>query len=163
MTVPVDCWEVGQLTWKLFFQTGFKEGKAAIADGGEEMVEAMKFYLETFNIQPLTIWELFQCNVKQGATKAKVAQWWTSTATMTKTGRPIDGLITPAHASAGYPHDFPCWWGYTALWNVVDYPAITIPVKGFKISPEKDPKDLKYEPLDNPFDKMAYDMCKSSV
>lgn len=127
------------------------------------MVPAMKFYLDTFKIQPLTVWELFQCNVKQAGTKAKMAEWWTSTKSLTKTGRPIDGLICPVHASAAFPHDFPSWWGYTSFWNILDYPAVTIPVKNFKISPEADPKDAHYKPLDNPFDKITYDMCKFHI
>lgn len=159
--MPFDCWELAQVTWKLYFQTGFTEGKAALASGGEDIQPALGFYLKTFNIQPLTIWELFQSNVKQAGFKAKMTEWWSSTATMTKTGRPIDGIICPVHASSGFPHNFYSWWGYTSLWNVLDYPAVTMPVKGLKISPETDPKDSHYKPLDNPFDKITYDMCKT--
>jgi len=57
-------------------------------------------------------------------------------------------------------HDFTCWWGYTSLFNILDYPSITLPIKDLKISAEKDPKDMEYKPLDNPFDKLTYDMCK---
>ena len=164
MTLPFDCWEMGQLTWHLFFQTGFKEGKAALEAGGEPMVLAMQFYLKAFDIHPLSIWELFGYNVKQGGYKLKMSEWWNSTASITKTGRVIDGLIGPSHPSAGYPHDFPCWWGYTSVWNILDYPATTIPVKGFKISSVTDPKDSGHKPLDNnPFDKMYYDMCRSTM
>jgi amidase len=100
-------------------------------------------------------------NVKQSGYKLKMAEWWSSTTSITKTGRVIDGLIGPSHPSAGYPHDFPCWWGYTSAWNILDYPAMKFPVKCFKVSLETDPKDSDYQPLENnPFNKMYCDMCK---
>lgn len=159
--LPFDLWEVGLVTWKLYFQTGFKEGKALLEAAGEPMAPAMQFYLEEFKIKPLSIWELFECNVKQSGYKAKMAEWWTSTASLTSTGRPIDGLICPTNASAGFAHNFPTWWGYTSIWNILDYPSATMPVKGFKISGETDPNDTGYKPVhSNPFDKITYDMCK---
>lgn len=63
-------------------------------------------------------------------------------------------------ADNSHSHDFTCWWGYTTLFNILDYPSTTLPIKDLKISAEKDPKDLRYKPLDNPFDKPTYDMCK---
>ncbi|KAH6675066.1 putative amidase [Halenospora varia] len=157
--LPFDLWEVGLVTWKLYFQTGFKEGKALLEAAGEPMAPAMQFYLEEFKIKPLSIWELFECNVKQSGYKAKMAEWWTSTASLTSTGRPIDGLICPTNASAGFAHNFPTWWGYTSIWNILDYPSATMPVKGFKISGETDPNDTGYKPVhSNPFDKITYDM-----
>jgi len=161
VTVPFDCWEVALVTWKLYFQTGFKEGKEALATGGEEMAAAMQFYLETFNIKALSIWELFDCNVKQASFKSKMAEWWNSTRTMVKTGRSIDGIICPVHPSTSYPHNFPSWWGYTSLWNILDYPSATLPIKRFKISVDADPKNMDYKPLPNPFDERTHTMCKS--
>ena len=149
------------MTWKLYFQTGFEEGKAALASAGEEMAPAMQFYLEKFKIQPLTIWELFQCNLKQAEFKNQLSEWWNLSASLTSTGRPFDGIICPTNPSASFPHNFPIWWGYTSLWNIVDYPATTLPLKNFRISAETDPKDSKYIPSEsNFFDKMTHDMCK---
>lgn len=161
---PFNCWEVGKVTWKLFFQTGFREGRLILTSAGEEIVPAMRYYLDKFDIKPLEIGELFDCNVKQSALKIQMADWWTTSSSMTITGRPFDGIICPPNASASYPHDFPTWWGYTSLWNMLDYPAVTVPVKDFKISAEADPRDLTYTPIDtNFFDKITYDMCECST
>jgi hypothetical protein len=48
VTLPFDCWEMGQMTWHLFFQTGFKEGRAALEAGGEPMALAMQFRYPSF-------------------------------------------------------------------------------------------------------------------
>lgn len=60
---------------------------------------------------------------------------------------------------AGVPHDFPVWWGYTSLWNLLDYPSTIIPLKDFQIDPTKDKKDLGYVPRDNnPFDRPNWEV-----
>jgi hypothetical protein len=45
ITLPFDCWEMLVTTRKLFFQTGFMEGKAVLAAAGEEMMPGVKFGL----------------------------------------------------------------------------------------------------------------------
>jgi amidase len=149
-------------TRKLFFQTGFVEGKAVLAAGGEDMMPGVQFALQTFNTKPLSITELFACNVQQSAWKGKMAEWWSSTVSKTTTGRPIDSLIGPTSAAAGAPHDMPGYCGYTSVFNILDYPAATLPLKEFKISVEEDPQDLQYQALQsNPYDSMVYEMCKN--
>ena len=53
------------------------------------------------------------------------------------------------------------WWGYTSLWNLLDYPSVIVPVKDLAIDPEKDKKDITYQPRENPFDKENWEVCKS--
>lgn len=147
------------------------------------MIPSLERHMEIFDIKELSVPELFACNTKQAAYKAQMARFWASTAETNASKSPVDVMICPVHPSAGYPyvnfsysqcfcssknltstsHDFTCWWGYTSLFNILDYPSITLPVKDLKITAEKDPKDLQYKPLDNAFDKPTYDMCKSIV
>jgi len=156
--LPLDCWEVALTAWKLYFQTGAAEQKATLAKGGEPMIPSLKHHMEIFAIKELTVPELFTLNTKQAGYKAQMARFWASTAETNASKLPLDAVICPVHPSAGYPHDFTCWWGYTSLFNILDYPSITLPIKDLKISVEKDPKVLNYKPLDNLFDKPTYDM-----
>ncbi|OQV08962.1 hypothetical protein CLAIMM_13157 [Cladophialophora immunda] len=159
VTLPFDCWEVLVTTRKLFFQTGFQEGKAVLAAGGEDMMPGVNFALTTFNTKPLAITELFACNTQMSMWKGQMSAWWSATAAKTSTGRPIDALIGPVNPSASAPHDMPGYCGYTSVFNILDYPATTLPLKSFRISAEKDPKDPDYQPVQgNPYDKMIYDM-----
>lgn len=38
-----------------------------------------------------------------------------------------------------------------------------MPIKDFKINGEQDPKDLKYQPKDNPFDRPSFEICKCLI
>jgi amidase len=100
--------------------------------------------------------------VKQAEYKWQFAQSWANTKLETGNGEPIDALICPCAPSAGFTHGFPVWWGYFGLWNLLDYPSIILPLKGVKISPESDPKDVQYVPKDNVFDKMNWEACTYS-
>ena len=147
-------------TRKLFFQTGFAEGKAVLAAAEEEMKPGVKFALETFNTKPLSITELFACNTQMSMWKGQMSEWWSSTSSQTTTGRPIDAIIGPVSAAVGAPHDMPGYCGYTSVFNILDYPAATLPLKAFRISADKDPKDDSYQPLQsNPYDAMVHGMC----
>jgi amidase len=131
--------------------------------GEEPVIPSVAFHLKTFGIEELTIKELFALNTKQAVYKAQMAEFWRSTASETSNKLPIDAIICPVHPSSGYPHDFPSWWGWTSLFNILDYPSTTIPIKHLKISSTADPVDATYKPLDNPFDKPTYDICKLSM
>lgn len=161
VTLPFDFWEMLVTTRKLFFQTGFLEGKTILADAGEEMCPGVKFALETFKTKPLPITELFACNTQMSQWKGKMSEWWSSTISQTSTGRPFDALIGPTSAAVCQPHDVPGYCGYTSTFNILDYPAGTLPLKSFKISEEMDPKDQSYKPLQsNPYDSIVHDLCK---
>lgn len=160
--MPFDCWEVLVTTRKLFFQTGFAEGQAVMDSVGEEMMAGVKFTLKAFNTKMLSVTELFACNNLMAKYKVQMAEFWNSTMSKTSTGRAIDAILCPSSAVVGSKHDTPGYVGYTSLFNILDYPAATIPWKEFTVSESKDPKDAAYRPLEsNPYDKLAHDACKS--
>jgi amidase len=104
-----------------------------------------------------------QRNTEQAGYKRKFIEAWSKTASTTSTGRPMDGLICPVAASAGIPHDFPLWWGYTSLFNLIDYPSIVLPLKKMRINAEQDAKDVNYVPKPNPFDAGNHDLCTMNL
>ena len=61
---------------------------------------------------------------------------------------------------AGYPHDFLPYWGYTSLFNLLDYPSTVIPVKDIRTNAVDDPKDASYVPQPNAFDTENYQICE---
>jgi amidase len=64
---------------------------------------------------------------------------------------PPDFLVCPAGPSAAPLHDTARYWGYTAIYNLLDYPACSFPT-GIRCSPSLHPKDPSYVPRDNEFD-----------
>jgi len=77
--------------------------------------------------------------------------------------RPFDAILCPVSPMASIPHDFPVYWGYTSLWNILDYPSVVMPVKDLEIDPEKDQKDSGYRPRENPFDKDNWEICTGTL
>ena len=64
-------------------------------------------------------------------------------------------IICPPSFGAATPHDQSRYWGYTAIWNLLDYPGVVFPVT--TVDPEKDPKDSQYEPV-NDQDRFVHEM-----
>lgn len=95
--------------------------------------------------------------------KERFCDAWDGTAKATSSGQPIDGLICPPAASAGYKHDFLPWWGYTTLFNILDYPSTILPLKSFTISAKVDRKPSVATYNSNPFDRANAEMCKSDL
>jgi amidase len=95
-----------------------------------------------------------QCNKKLRDYKTKFAEAW----------KGLDALICPSAPSASFPHDFNVYWGYTSLFNILDYPSTILPLKNFRISELCDPIDTSYQPLSgNPYDKPNHKLCKWSI
>jgi amidase len=157
---PVDLWQAALTTWALYFQTGAKEIKAALAASGEPPIAQFQHNLDVFQTRELAAAEIFKCHNDQLAYKAAFVKAWDATINETSTRQPIDCIICPSATMAGSPHDFPLWWGYTTIWNLIDYPSIIMPIESFKIDPIRDAKVLNYKPRDNPFDKPNWDICE---
>lgn len=151
---PFDCWEAALTTWPLYFQTGAAETLALLEAGGEKPIPVFAHYLKTFNIKPLTVTELFRHNAAQAVYKAAFQRAWDAL------DASYDCIICPSAPLAGVPHDFPLWWGYTTLWNLLDYPSIIMPLKRFKINSQQDPKATEYSPRSNPFDRANWEICE---
>ena len=149
---PFDMWEAALTTWALYYQTGAKEHKKLAAETGEPFISQFTHNLEVFKTKELTVPELFAHNNKQAAYKAAFQEAWDA--------QQIDCIICPNSPMAGVPHDFPVWWGYTTIWNLLDYPCIIMPIQNFRINDRDDPKDSSYQPKDNPFDTQNWEICK---
>ncbi|KAJ5091248.1 amidase [Penicillium alfredii] len=156
---PINFWEAALATWILYFQTGVNETKAALASTGEPLIAQFKYNIDVFNVREHTVAEVLEAHKKQDAYKAAFTQAWNATADENAQRQPIDCIITPSGPVAGSLHDFCLWWGYFTIWNLLDYPSIIMPLKGFKIDPVKDAKAANYQPRDNPFDKMNWETC----
>ena len=67
-------------------------------------------------------------NVSKREYQKEYMDYWNSTAALTGTGRPVDGVICPnAPHAAVKPAEYN-YIGYSAFVNVLDYPSISIPV-----------------------------------
>jgi hypothetical protein len=79
----------------------------------------------------------------------------------------------PTHVGASFPHDnnlyvqhlsrsgpwtnMRRWWGYTAVWNLLDYPGLVIPFG--QVDQGRDVRDATYKPI-NEQDREAHELCE---
>ncbi|KAH7247550.1 amidase signature domain-containing protein [Fusarium redolens] len=161
---PVDCWELAKCYYGLIFQDGGADTLTKVAVSGEPLMPAFADLLKIYNARSLAASEVLKLNLQTRAYKTIFAEAWDKTKDITCTGRPIDALICPPAPSTGIPHDFNAWWGYTSMWNLLDYPSTVIPIANFRISPELDPREAYYKPLDtNPYDQQNYAMYDPNI
>lgn len=60
-------------------------------------------------------------------------------------------LLCPVGPSVAPKHDTARYWGYTAIFNCLDWPAIAFPT-GYTVSVDEHPVDKSYKPHGNEFD-----------
>lgn len=111
----------------LYFSDGAVMTKKALAEGNEPMLPAAKRLIEDPIVRQLSVEETWALNIARDEYRADYLQRWASTASKSSSGKPIDVLICPPCGSQSTAHDVKPWWGYTALWNLLDYPAGVLP------------------------------------
>ncbi|ODV96527.1 hypothetical protein PACTADRAFT_64844 [Pachysolen tannophilus NRRL Y-2460] len=57
----------------------------------------------------------------------------------------IDYILCPTYVSVAAKPDVIKYWGYTNLWNILDYPSVIFPT-GLKVNPDLDVVDKSYKP-----------------
>lgn len=82
----------------------------------------------------LTVEGVWEWTFKREYFRTKFAELWNSTAT-TEQGRvipdpddTIDVILCPAAPGAAPALDHSKYWGYTSIWNLVNWPGLVFPV-----------------------------------
>ncbi|KAE8168326.1 amidase [Aspergillus tamarii] len=151
---PFDCWELAKCTFDIYFQEAGEETLAKLRPTGEPLIPAFADLLKVYNARHLSALQLCHLNLKMREFKDQFANAWKHTSQITRSGHPMDALICPAAPSVGAPHDYNAYWGYTSMFNFLDYPSTILPLDNFKVDPQIDRLDPAYQPLNsNPYDK----------
>lgn len=80
----------------------------------------MQFMLDTYATKRYTLEESWQLNVEHDALRALHAEQ------LRKTG--VDAILCPVAPSVAARHGEARYWGYSAVWNALDLPAVVMPV-----------------------------------
>ncbi|KAL4747674.1 hypothetical protein BDW72DRAFT_206312 [Aspergillus terricola var. indicus] len=76
--------------------------------------------------KPISVYEYWQMNTERNNLQKKYLDDWN--AARSPRGKPVDVLLSPTMPHVAVPHRSVRWVGYTKIWNLLDYPAITFPV-----------------------------------
>ena len=155
--------EAWNIISSLYFGDGGQEETAAIEASGEPWRPLSKFILkDNQSVKKLTVEEIWQWTIKREKYKSEYAKVWNDTSTGTSdTGEfegMIDVILCPVGPGAAPPLDCARYWGYTAQWNLLDYPALVFPVT--KVDLAKDVVDQDYVPM-NEKDEYNHQLWKS--
>lgn len=144
-------WEI---TSSLYWPDGGEEVLGIMRDGGEPVLPLTKFIIEEQpTVKKMTVTELFARVAERDAYRAFYAAAWTATGA--DDGREVDVILCPPSFGAATPHDQSRYWGYTAQWNLLDYPGAVFPVT--TVDQTKDTKDATYEPRSD-IDRFVHEM-----
>ncbi|KAH8654967.1 amidase signature domain-containing protein [Tricladium varicosporioides] len=119
-------------------------------DGGEGFFDALKTSGEP--VEPLLAWTLRDQAGVESLDHYGVRHWsmereifrYEYLQKWNQVAPEMDVILCPAGPLPAPPHNTSRYWGYTSIWNLLDYPAIVFPVT--KVDPELDVKDLNYVP-----------------
>lgn len=151
---PLDHKKGWDIISALYFPDGGKEVLDVLEASGEPLMPLTKWIIqEQPTVKDHTQAETWQLTSEREAYREMYAEAWTKTAD--KDGKEVDVILAPPYFGTATPHDQSCYWGYTSIWNLLDYPAAVFPVT--TVDPAKDVKDTDYAPK-NDQDKFVYDL-----
>jgi amidase len=150
----------------LYFPDGGKEDKGMMETSGEPILPLAKWVLEENPcVKELGMQEFYYWQEEREAYRQEYAVKWNEMDGMDVILCPVGPGVAPKHGTSKY-------WGYTAVWNLLDYPGLAFPVgtvgerentvgkseeKGRPSGSGK--KTRGYKPM-NDVDKEIGDLCK---
>lgn len=95
-----------------------------VGAAGEPMIPHVQALVD--RAKAISVYEYWQLNKGKVALQRKYLNKWN--ATRSPSGKPVDVLLSPTTPHPAIPHRALRWVGYTKIWNLLDYPAVTFPV-----------------------------------
>ncbi|KAF2264335.1 amidase [Lojkania enalia] len=119
----------------LYFCDGGSEEATAIEGSGEPWRPLSRFILtDNPNVKKLGIRDVWDWTLKRDDFRAEYSQLWGD----------VDVILCPVGPGPAPLHDTARYWGYTSQWNLLDYPALIVPIT--KVDPEVDVAEKNYKP-----------------
>ncbi|KAB2573462.1 Acetamidase [Lasiodiplodia theobromae] len=145
--------EAFQILWNTFAADGGKDIHSVASEAGEPLVPeiSVSYGKELGHLPVGTVNDLWATQKQKYEYQARYLEYWQSTKKLTRSGEPVDALIAPAAPSASYKPTEGKYFGYTGVFNVLDYSAAVVK-SPTKADMAKDLPFKDYQPL-NDFDK----------
>ncbi|TID21004.1 hypothetical protein E6O75_ATG05769 [Venturia nashicola] len=127
---------------KLYFSDGGASDIATAAKSGEPLSPLLSWLISQPNVKKLNRSQLELALEDREAYREEYAHHWNSVGTdegearqeddgtlpaFKPYGCEVDVLISPVAPYVASPHGKAKYWSYTSLWNLLDYPALSVP------------------------------------
>ncbi|KAH7028573.1 amidase signature domain-containing protein [Macrophomina phaseolina] len=152
--------EAFQILWDAFAADGGTDIHTTLAAAGEPPVPeiAVSYGKALGHLPVATVNDLWATQARKAAFQARYLSYWAASAARTTSGEPIDALIAPAAPSASFKPTEGKYFGYTGVFNVLDYSAAVVR-SATRVDKEKDGRAEEYVPL-NDFDGAVAGDCE---
>ncbi|EFQ25711.1 amidase [Colletotrichum graminicola M1.001] len=102
---------------------GGEDIRHAVAEGVEPLMSGVQEFVD---LGPaITVYQYWQLNKRKVAMQQSYHDMWNGA--RSPSGRPVDVLLVPTMPHTAVPHGSCRWLGYTKLFNLLDYTALTFP------------------------------------
>lgn len=91
----------------------------------------------------ISVYEYWQLNKQKTTLQKRYLDKWNTV--RSQSGKQVDILLGPTMPHAAVPHRSVRWVGYTKIWNLLDYSALTFPVDQVRADRDRLPDEL-YRP-----------------
>ncbi|KAH8646583.1 acetamidase [Tricladium varicosporioides] len=119
---------------------GGEDIRNSIAIGGEPYIPHVEALVNRG--APISVYAYWQLNKQKFAAQTAYLEKWNNI--KSKSGKMVDILLMPVMPHVAVPHRTTRWVGYTKVWNVLDYTAMSFPAG--VVSSSKDPVEETYKP-----------------
>ncbi|KAK2745906.1 hypothetical protein FQN57_003519 [Myotisia sp. PD_48] len=130
--------EAIEMLKKLYFPDGGKKFYDCLKLSGEPPLPLIDMILNEPGVECLNLQETWNWTLKREMFRYFYLEEWN------KVAQDMDVILCPVHPNPAPPIDTSRYWGYTSVWNLLDYPAIVFPVT--RVDPVRDVKDPNYKP-----------------
>lgn len=89
--------------------------------------------------------------------QVRYLEYWNSTAACTRSGQPVDAIIAPTSPTTAYRPSEGMYFGYTGVYNVLDFSTVAVPVT--KVDRAQDIQVEDYSPSGD-LDAAIWKQCK---
>jgi len=153
-----EAWAIAS---SLYFTDGGEADRKVMAESGEPMLPLVEWIMGNPGVKNLTREELEYWLEEREEYRLEYAEHWNQTGRWDKEAGKwvdnVDALICPVAPGVATRHNTSKYWAYSAVWNLVDYPALAFPVG----KADKD-RDVKERVADfyGPQDQANWELCE---
>ncbi|KAI5284762.1 hypothetical protein KEM55_000926 [Ascosphaera atra] len=127
----------------LYFPDGGSSYIKPICDGEEPVLPLTDWITRGQpSCKVMSMYEEWEMVAARDEYRRQYARLWNATAN--NAADEVDAILCPVGPGAAPAHETSRYWGYTAHWNLLDYPAVSFPVT--KVDAAKDLPDANYTP-----------------
>ena len=154
---PIDHQKGWDLISALYYCNGSEEERSLLAAAEEPLLPLTEWIFNQPQVKNRNWTEMNELISERENYRLRYAQIWNEREALINSS--IDCLLTPVGPSPAPRHNTAKWWGYTSIWNLLDYPAAVFPVTTVDLI--KDTVETNYQPR-NTLDEENYRLYTSA-